>query len=155
MKKIILFVVLTLVSTLSMAADRNEAFNTICKNLYNQSSQLTCMKTIKLFNFFHDDALKVCSQLYNETSKIACLSNIGDKDFEVYEIQQCGSLYNDAGKLTCLQENGTIRSKLPACVKKEELINLLKMSIDNLRAGNFSAVDSTLSNLVSSLVTCQ
>jgi GT2 family glycosyltransferase len=86
---------------------------------------------------------------------IRTLKSQTDKDFEVYEIQQCGSLYNDSGKLTCLQENGTIRSKLPACVKKEELINLLKMSIDNLRAENFSAVDSTLSNLVSTLVTCQ
>ena len=155
MKKVILLAVMALVSTISFAADRNGAYNTICKSLYNESMQLSCMQTVKTFTFFNDDALKICSALYNDSQKVACLTDIGDKDFEIFEIQQCGGLYNDSTKLECLQGNGTVRVKLPTCVKKEDLINLLKMSLDNLHAGNFSSVDSTLSNILTALITCQ
>ena len=155
MKKMIFLVVFVLASSLSFAGDRNDAFNAICKGLYSESTQLTCMQTIKKYNFFNNEALKICSVLYNDSSKVACLMNIGDKDFEAFEIQQCGVLYNDSAKLDCFKDNGTIRAKLPICVKKEDLINLLKMTLDNLHAGNFSAVDSTLANLVNSLTACQ
>ena len=155
MKKAILCLVMILVSTLTFAADRNTTYETICKGLYNQTSQLDCMQTVKTFTFFSDDALKICSALYNESTKITCLTDIGDKDYEAFEIEQCGAIYNDSGKLDCLKGNGTLRAKLPACVKKVDLMNLLKNSLDNLHSGNFSVVDSTLTNLLTSLNSCQ
>lgn len=155
MKKLVLIAIVTLTSAFSFAADRSGAFNTICKGLYAENSQMTCMQTVKAYTFFNDSALKICAALYNDSSKVACLANIGDKDFENFEVDQCGSLYNDTSKLECLKSNGAIRAKLPACVKKEDLINLLKMSLDNLHAGNFSSVDSTLANILTSLNNCQ
>ena len=155
MKKLSLIAALLLVSTQTYAADRTEAFNKVCKALYSESSKQTCLKVVKTYSFYQDGALAICSALYNDTGKVNCLTEIGDKDYESFEIEQCGSLYNDSSKITCFKENGLLRSALPNCLKKEELINLLSMSRDNLNAGNFSAVDATISNLITTLTNCQ
>lgn len=150
---VFLFALLT--ASLSFASDRNEAYNIVCKSIFGESAQMSCMQTIKKFSFFHIDGLKICSVIFNDTGKVDCLAGIGDKNYDAYEIQQCGGLFNDSSKIDCLNKNGTMRAKLPACIKKEDLVKILSWSLNDLHSGNFSAVDYSLTNLLNSLSACE
>lgn len=150
---LILFTVL--MTTATFASDRNDAYNMVCKGMFSESSKTSCMQTVKKFSFFNIDGLNICASLFNDTSKVDCLASIGDKNFESFEITQCGSVFSDSSKIECFKSNGTMRAKLPACIKKEDLVNILSWSLNDLHSGNFSAVDFTLTNLLNSLSACE
>lgn len=154
--KILLTIALSILTTnIVFASDRNEAYNKICSNMYYDTQKATCMKAIKNYTYFQENLLKSCNDFYNDSDKIACLSNIGDKDYEAYEINHCNSLYNDTDKLTCLKENGQIRSTTNNCIKKEDLISNLQYMQYTMRQGDYRSVDNALTTLITNLNNCK
>jgi hypothetical protein len=147
---------ISLLLGVAYAGDRTTAYNMICKPMTFESQRLNCQSRIKDFTFFDTRALKICAHFTFEKDKLSCLDLIGDKSYDIYEIDKCENEAFDVKKLKCLNESGTIYdSTRPSCVPREEAIEQISWSLRYLRSGNSSAADQKLQNLLEKFTNCK
>lgn len=89
------------------AADKNGAYNLICKTLTFEDDKINCMEKIRNYKYFDDGALAFCKGLAFSDEKISCLDLIGDKKYESYEMDFCLKLNFESEKRECLKNYGT------------------------------------------------
>lgn len=103
--KTLLIMMSILSTTATFAADRQAAYDVICKE--QRMYQEECFKTVKEFEFYQNEALELCAGFIQNHHKIKCLSHIGDKAYSTYELHHCGSIRYSVERLKCLKENGS------------------------------------------------
>lgn len=152
----ILIAILTMVSSLAFAADRNAAYNMVCKNMTYESDRNRCVEAIRPHAYFDDQALAICANFTFDSNKTQCIGYIGGKKYEVYEIDLCKNATFDSEKLSCLRTNGRpINPGYPGgntgCIPRQELLGQLQASLNDLRIGNLGTVDKRLQYLIANV----
>lgn len=149
MKMLIVF--LTLISSVTFAADRNTAYGMICKDLTYESDRTRCVEAIRPHAYFDDQALGICANFTFDSNKVQCLGYIGGKQYDAYEIDACKNATFDSDKLACLRKNGRPANgggNYP-CLPRQEVLGQLQAGLSDLRVGNLGTVDKRLQYLIS------
>ncbi|MBC7427166.1 MAG: hypothetical protein H7336_01060 [Bacteriovorax sp.] len=150
----LLIVLCALISSIAaFAGDRNTAYEVVCKNLPFESDRNKCIKTIKPFSYFNDEALSICPSFPFATNQLLCLQYIGDKRYEPYEVEACKNTPFDTEKLRCLSDNGS-QSTGGTCVSTRELIDQLMQAQNEIRTGSTGTADKRLTYLINKLQSC-
>jgi len=145
-----LIVLMTLISSIAFAGDRNTAYNMVCRNMTYESDRNRCIETIRPHDFFDDEALGICANFTFDSNKTQCLSYIAGKKYEAYEIDACKNSTFDSEKLTCLRNNGRpVNTGNRPCLPRQEVLGQLQASLSDLRVGNLGTVDKRLQYLIS------
>ena len=154
--KMILTLILAFISTFAFAADRNDAYNTICKPLNFETDRQNCLNKIRNFQYFDDRALKYCSERTFDSNKLECTVKIAQRMYEDFEFNHCMSLTFESQQMECLKTSGTVlrQNPNPNCIDKFTTMNSIQMAINMLRMGNPQGADITLNNLLARLSTC-
>lgn len=139
----------------AQAADRNAAYNAICKPMTFESDRASCMAKVKMYNYFDDKGLAFCKALIFDNDKVRCMEIIGDKMYEKFEMDNCMGKVFESEKLQCLEENGTVYNPSKGCVELEDMITQLNSGIKDMRLGNLKAADQRLSFLLNRLIDCR
>jgi hypothetical protein len=114
-----------------------------------------CVSKIRNYFYFDIGALKTCAALNFDSNKNVCLDVIGNKVFEMYEINKCINEIFDSNKVNCLRISGEVYNpnRLP-CISRNEVVGELSNSINELRAGRLQMADVRLNNLLLKFVEC-
>ncbi|MBC7713992.1 MAG: hypothetical protein H7177_11680 [Rhizobacter sp.] len=151
----LLIVICALLASVSVfAGDRNTAYEVICKPMSFESDRTRCVAAIKPHNYYNDDALQICTIFTFDSTKIECLGYIADKTYEAYEIDTCRNGTFDSDKLQCLRTNGQNNGG-QSCIPKQELLNQLRQTQNELHQGQTGTVDKRLTYLISRISNCQ
>lgn len=146
-------ITVSLFLSVAHAADRNAAYNAICKPMTFESEREACMAKVKNYSYFDDRGLKLCKSQTFDSSKVSCLDLIGDKTYEKFEMDHCLNQTFESEKLECLRVSGTTYEP-GKCVQRDEAITELNVGIREMRAGNLKAADQTLSYLLNRFMSC-
>jgi hypothetical protein len=146
---------LSLLLGVAHAGDRAAAYNLICKPMTFESERNDCISRIRNYSYFENRALGICKAVTFDSNKTSCLGIIGDKVYEVWDMDRCVNETFESRKLDCLQEFGTIYTPdRHSCVPRDEAITQLSYSLKDLRAGNLGSTDQRLSNLLEKFTDC-
>ncbi len=154
--KLILTLLLAFISTFALAADRNTAYELICKPLNFESERQNCLSKIRSFQYFDDRALKFCSERTFDSNKLDCTLKIAQRMYEDFEYNHCMSLTFESQQIECLKTSGTVLrpNPNPSCIDKYTTMNSIQAAISLLRMGNPQGADATLNNLLARLSAC-
>jgi hypothetical protein len=154
--KLLMALLLAFISTLSFAADRNAAYELICKPLTFESERLNCLNQIRNFNYFDDRALRFCSARTFNSEKMGCTLKIAQRMYEDFEYNYCMSLTFENQQIECLRTSGTVLrpNPNPTCLDKYTTMSSIQAAINLLRMGNPQAADATLNNLLVRISAC-
>lgn len=147
-------ITVSLFLSVAHAADRNAAYNAICKPMTFESERAACMTKVKNYSYFDDRGLKVCKSQVFDSNKLSCLDLIGDKFYEAFEMDHCINQTFESEKLQCLKVSGTPYDQGKLCVQREEAITQLNAGIREIRTGNLGAADQRLSYLLNRFMDC-
>lgn len=137
------------------AADRNAAYELICKPLPFENDRKSCLAKIRNYKYFDDQALNFCTTLPFNNSKVGCLDLIADKTYERYEMETCLNEVFESKKLECFRTSGTVVTPTTGtCVGRDEVLLQLGSSLRDLRMGNTQEADYKLANLYNRLSAC-
>lgn len=147
--KILIALFTLFISTSIFAADRNAAYNLICKPLPFESERNQCINIIKPFSYFDAGALKMCAQFPFTNTKFECLGYIGNKEYMAYEIEACQATVFDTKKLECLRDNGTVTGGGGSgCLPNQDVLLQLRAAQQDLNNGQLGSVDKRLTFLI-------
>lgn len=153
--KAILIIVTTFLSLSIMAADRNAAYEQICKPLPFDTSRRDCANKLKKYSYFDDRALYFCSTLAFDSSRLSCMELVGDRVYEEYEMESCLNEVFESKKLECLKTSGTVYNpNSGTCLDRIEVIHQLSLGIKELRAGNTRFADKVMTGLLGKFQNC-
>lgn len=139
-------------SVMAFAGDRNTAYEAVCKNMSFESDRNKCVQVIRPFSYFDERALSICTIFPFDSTQMECLGYIGDKRYEMYEIDICQNATFDSEKLKCLKDNGSFGGQ--TCMPRQEVISQLRQAQLELRQGNTGTVDKRLTYLIGKLNSC-
>ena len=145
-------------SSFTFAADRDDAYDIVCKRLPLQSDKSGCAELIRPHSYFDDQAIVTCANLSFKSNKLECLSTIAEKKYEYYEAGLCSREGYDTDKINCLKISGKVRkgksifdgeeSKKADCLPREVVLNQLKLSLKDLKKDELESVKKRLEDLV-------
>lgn len=108
MKKFI-FVTLLLLSN-AYAGNKSSAFKIICMPMKPQIDQYNCIQSVRMYEYYDDNALGVCASMSANEDKIFCMESIGDTDFTKTETDLCTAMVSTAEKQDCLNSHGSVHN---------------------------------------------
>ncbi len=90
------------------AQDRNNVYTFVCAGFSFESSRHLCVDKMQRFEYINEDAAKICGSLTFDNNKLLCLEDIGNKQFEHYEIEDCAHAFGrlDSDIINCLKKRG-------------------------------------------------
>lgn len=146
MKSLILFSVLFASSL--FAADRNQAYDLVCRPMTFQPDRAQCLQAIENARYFNDRALKTCANVDFDSEKISCLRAIADKNYQSYEIDTCANQTFDSEKISCFQQRGTSINGPVGCISKGETLAQLQNAKLDLSYGNAGSTMARIDYLI-------